>query len=50
MDGVTGVRGAISMDWTEKLRPGADGQFYGGQFLWRRNETVREFRLAAAIA
>jgi hypothetical protein len=65
-DGVACIRGAISMDWIEKLRPAADwaqanfgpydgdisaggnGQFYGGQFMWRRNDTFRDFILDAA--
>ena len=70
-DGVVCVRGAISSEWIERLRPAADwvqanpgpydgdisagakGQFYGGQFMWRRDVTFREFILngaAAAIA
>ena len=70
-DGVTCIRGAISMDWIEQLRPaadwaqanygpydgdisaGAEDQFYGGQFMWWREDTFRDFILdgaAAAIA
>ena len=35
------------------ISAGAKGQFYGGQFMWRRDDTFREFILdgaAAAIA
>ncbi len=56
MDWIEKLRPAA--DWAQaNLGPydcdtsaGNEGQFYGGQFMWRRNDTFREFILDAAAA
>ena len=67
-DGAVCIRGAISMEWVERLRPAADwvqnnpgpydtdlttggeGQFFGGQYLWTRNEAFKAFLFESPIA